>query len=300
MKSFSKYQVFIAFIFTVLIFVSCDKNKLYEFSYPTSEAHFVGAKNQSLQVLSATQAPQKIEFGTTDVATTDRLITYKLTSPTGAVAGTHYNIIGGSGGSITMPAGQSITSISVQGIFAAYNATGRKDTLVFTIAEPSLKSSTFSDTVKLALRGTCFEGDIVLTELLGNYANTRETFGTSPYGPYLTKITAATSTGLKTARITVTNIWDNGWGPLQFDLDWNDPANTMATVVPQAAIAGSNAGDLSATYAGQTIAVRAPSAALAVTPPTYSYCLGKFTLKMQLGVTGVGFFGTLYTVNMAR
>jgi hypothetical protein len=300
MKSFSKYNLFIALILATLFFGGCDKNKLYEFDYPTSEAHFTGAKNQSMQILSATQAPQKIEFGTTDVASTDRLITYKLTSPTGAVAGTHYNIIGGAAGSITMPAGQSIASISVQGIFAAYNATGRKDTLIFTISEPSLKSSVFSDTVKLALRGSCFEGDIVLAELLGNYANTRETFGTSPYGPYLTKITAATSTGLKTARITVTNIWDNGWGPLQFDLDWNDPANPMATVVAQAAIAGSNAGDLSATYNGQTIAVRAPSAALAVTPPTYSYCLGKFTLKMQLGVTGVGFFGSLYTVNMAR
>ncbi len=301
MKSFSKYHFLVAFVFAVFILIGCDKTKLYEFQYPNTEAHFLGAKNQSYQILSATQAVYKIDLGTTDVTTEDREVTYKVTSPSGAVGGTHYTIATGNAtGKIKIPAGQSTANITVQGLFAPYNATGRKDTIIFTLAEPSIKSSTFSDTVKLALRGSCFEGDIVLSELLGNYANTRELFGTSPYGPYLTKITAAVSTGVKTARITVTNIWDNGWGPIQFDLDWNDPLNTSAVVVPQNAIPGSNAGDLSATYAGQTIAVRAPSATLAVTPPTYSYCLGKFTLKMQLGVTGVGFFGTLYTVNMAR
>ena len=234
MKSFSKYHFFIAFIFAIFILSSCDKTKLYDYEYPASEAHFIGAKNQSYQILSATQPAYKIDLGTTDVVNADREISYKVTSPSGAVGGTNYNIAtGNSTGKIVIPAGQSTGNISVQGIFAPYNATGRKDTLIFIITQPSIKSSIFSDTVKLALRGSCFEGDIVLSELLGNYANTREVFGTSPYGPYLTKITSAVSTGVKTGRITVTNIWDNGWGPLQFDLDRNDPLNTSAIVVPQ-------------------------------------------------------------------
>ena len=220
MKSFLKYCSFLAVIFATILLVSCNKTKLYDFEYPSSEAHFLGAKNQSYQILSATQPVYKVDLGTTDVTQADREVSYKVTSPTGAIGGTHYTIAtGNTAGKILIPAGKSIANISVQGFFAPYNATGRKDTLVFIITEPSIKSSSFSDTVKLSLRGSCFEGDIVLSELLGNYANTRETFGTSPYGPYLTKITAAVSTGVKTARITVTNIWDNGWGPIQFDLD---------------------------------------------------------------------------------
>ena len=49
-----------------------------------------------------------------------------------------------------------------------------------------------------------------------------------------------------------------------------------------------------------TVAERVPTAALSATPGTYSYCDGTFTLKMQLGVTGIGWFNALYTVNMAR
>jgi hypothetical protein len=126
--------------------------------------------------------------------------------------------------------------------------------------------------------------------------NTRETFGTSAYGPYNTTISAVTLTSPTTGTITVTNIWDNGWGPITFTLDWTNPLATVATVVPQNAIPGSNAGDLSATYAGQTVAVRA----FAGQPGTFSACNSVFTLRMQLGVTGVGFFGSLYTVILRR
>jgi hypothetical protein len=276
----------------------CDKTMEYPTITPPPQAHFVGAKFQSYQILSATQPVYNIGLGTTDVATSDRVITYKVTSPTNAVAGTHYSIVsGGASGTVTIPAGQALANIALQGIYAPYNATGRKDTLVFTLTEPSLKSAAFSDTVKLALRGPCFEGDVTMGAFLGNYANTIETFGTgAPYGPYLTKITSSVLTSPTTGTIVVTNIWDNGWGPLTFNLDWTDPANRTATVVALAAIPGSNAGDLNPTYAGQTIAVR-PFAGQA---GTFSACNNKFTLKMQLGVTALGFFGSLYTVNMSR
>jgi hypothetical protein len=294
-------SLFLLLVTVLLINTSCNKTNEYPTITPNSEVHFVGTKNQTYQLLSAAQPVYNVVVGSTDVSNSDRTFTYKVSSTSGAIGGTHYSIASGNTtGTLTIPAGQALANIPVQGLYAPYNATGRKDTIVFSLTEPSLKAAAFSDTVKLVLRGPCFETDILMPDLLGNYANTRELFGTSAYGPYLTKITVATITGPSAARITVTNIWDNGWGPIQFDLDWSNPFATTATVVPQNAIAGSNAGDLNATYAGQTIAVRAPSAALAGTAPTYSYCLSKFTLKMQLGVTNVGFFNTLYTVNMAR
>jgi hypothetical protein len=278
----------------------CDKTQLYDIKTAEPEAHFTGAKDQRYSVLTNPAPAYVIRVGTTDVSNADRTVTINVTSPTGAAAGNQYTLGGiGAGNTVTIKAGQALDSFTVTANFASYT-TGRKDTLVFTVAEPSVKRAAFQDTIKLAIGGPCFEGDItatILNGLRGNYSNTRETFGAgAPYGPYLTSIPTATLTSLTTATIVVNNIWDNGWGPITFNLDWTDPVNRTATVVAQNAISGSNAGDLSATYAGQTVAVRP----FAGQPGTFSACNSTFTLRMQLGVTGVGFFGSLYTVNMGR
>jgi hypothetical protein len=277
------------------LFIGCKKeNTLVDVP---SQAHFVGNRNQSYSITSATPAPYKITVGTTDVSSSDRTVTFKIVSSTGAVAGTHYTLSGVSGSTVVIPAGKATADISVQGIFAPYNGTGRKDSLMFVLSSPSIDPAKFSDTVKLLLRGPCFEGDLVLADFLGAYKNTVETFGSNPaYGPYTTTISAVNQLTPTTGTVTVTNIWDNGWSPITFTLDWTNPANRTATVVAQSAIGGSDAGDLSSTYAGQTVAVR-PFAGNA---GTFSWCGNTLTLRMQLGVTGVGFFGLLYTVNMAR
>jgi hypothetical protein len=289
-------NISLASLVVLLAATGCDKTKPYEIKTAEPEAHFVGAKNQTYSVVVNPAPAYKVYLGTTNVATSDRTITVNITSPTGATAGNQYTLSGlGAGNTITIKAGQAIDSILVTANFSSYTA-GRRDTLVFTIKEPSLKSSSFLDTVKLALRGPCFEGDVTLNNLRGNYANTRETFGASNYGPYLTTIPTVTATTLTTGSIVVTNIFDDGWGPLTFNLDWTDPLNRTATVVAQNAITPSNAGALNGAYAGQTVAVRP----FAGQPGTFSACNSTFTLRMQLGVTGVGFFGSLYTVNMAR
>lgn len=280
----------------LIILASCNKNNEYNLVTPGSYAHFLGAKFQSYSITSATTAAYTVSLGTTDVAATDRTVTFNITSPTGAVKGTHYTL-STTGNTITIPAGQATADIKVQGVYAQYTA-GRKDTLVFTISSPSIDPAKFQDTVKLTLRGPCFEGDVNLNDFKGTYAHTTETFGTgAPYGPYVTTISAVNQLTATTGTVTVTNVFDAGWGPLTFTLDWTDPNNRTATVVAQTAIPGSNAGDLSSTYAGQTIAVR-PFASGNV--GTFSACNGTLTLKMQLGVTGVGYFSNLYTVNMAR
>jgi hypothetical protein len=298
MKQFKNISL-ASLIVLLAVTAGCDKTKLYDIKTADPEGHFVGAANQSYSVLVNPAPAYVVRVGTTNVSNADRTLTINVTSPTGATASNQYTLGRvGAGNTVTIKAGQAIDSFTVQANFASYT-TGRKDTLVFTITEPSLKPSTFLNKVTLALGGPCFEGDITaatLNALRGNYPNSRETYGTSPYGPYLTTIPTATSTGLTTATIVVTNIWDNGWGPITFNLDWTDPVNRTATVVSQNAIAGSNAGDISGTYAGQTVAVRP----FAGQPGTFSACNSTFTLRMQLGVTGVGFFGSLYTVNMAR
>jgi hypothetical protein len=194
---------------------------------------------------------------------------------------------------VTIPAGKAIDSIEVRGVFSQYSS-GRKDSLIFTLKEPSLKAAPYNSTYRLYMRGPCFEGDMVLAELLGSYKNTNELFGTSAYGPYLTTISKVTQISPTKGTIVVTNIWDNGWNPITFTLDWTNPANRTATLVEQAGIG--DAGTLNPAYAGQDISVRPFAGQVG----TFSYCKGTIQLKMQLGVTGLGFFGQLYTVNMAR
>lgn len=277
------------------IMAGCDKTKPYDVLMAESQVHFIGAKFQSYQMAVNPAPVYKINIGTTDVSSSARTVTVNVTSPTGAVAGTHYSLVGGN--TVTIPAGQATVALDVQGVYSQYTS-GRKDTLVFTLAQPDIKPAKFTDTIKLVLRGPCFEGDVTLSAFAGNWV-ANETFGTSAYGPYACTIPAASITPLTatTATIVVTNIWDNGWGPITFTLDWTDPANRTAVVVPQAAIPGSNAGDINSAYAGQTVAVRAHATG---GPGTFSACNNTFTLRMQLGVTGVGYFGSLYTVNLTR
>jgi hypothetical protein len=304
MKSISK---FLLPVIAILMFVmtGCDKTKLYDNAFPSPEAHFVGAAAQNYSILSATQAPYIITVGTTDVASTDRIVTYKVTSPTGAIGGTHYTIANGNTtGTVTIPAGKATADISVQGLYTPYNATGRKDTLVFTISEPSLKASSFLNTVKLALRGPCFEGDVTLTNFTGAW-KAIEQFGTgAPYGPYNVTIPTVVSTGPTSGTITVTNIFDASWGPIQFNLDWSNAASRTVLAIPQTAIPGSDAGDLNPAYAGQTIAERPFTTPVytgtGANVGTFSACNNTITLRMQLGVTGLGYFANIYTVNLTR
>lgn len=280
-----------------MLLTSCDKTKEYDVIVPPAQAHFMNKTTVNYSILSTSTPALKIPIGVTKAAAVDRTVTISVSSNT-ATPGTDYTV---SGTSITIPAGQVIdSSFTITGIYASY-VNGERDTLKVAIIDPEVTPSDYNDTLTVILRGPCFEGDVTRTALLGAYNNTIETFGTgSPYGPYSTAVTAFTTTSATTGVITVTNIWDNGWGPIQFNVDWTDPANRVVTAVAQAAIPGSNAGDLSATYAGQTVAVRAFTAPSPANTGTFSACNQTFTLRMQLGVTGVGYFGNIYTVNLGR
>ncbi len=293
MKFFNRISL-LALVAFVIVSAGCSKSKPYDVTIPASQVHFDGAEDQAYAVRSAAVGPYEIEVGTTDVISTDRTVTFNIISTTGAVAGTQYSVPGGN--TVTIPAGKATGVIFIQGIFSGYPV-GRVDTLIIALTEPSVKPAEFSDTIKLAIGDICVEGvgfDIIDFE--GAYANTNEDFG-GPYGPYTTTISSVTSTGPTSATIVVTNIFDDGWDPLTFDLEWSDPAGLTAIIVPEPAVGGSDAGSINPAYAGQTVAIRAhPTGGVG----TFSSCNNTLTLRMQLGVTGLGYFAPVYTVVMER
>lgn len=275
----------------VLLAPGCNKTN-DNLSIPPEQATFAGQSSGTYFVLT-NNSSFKIPVGLTTVSSSDRTINVSVTSPTGAIQGTHYTL---TSSSIVIPAGKAIDSIEVKANFAQYTS-GRKDTLVFTFTEPGVKGSDFNNTYRLLVRGACAENDIVLSDFLGTYANTNELLGTGPYGPYTTTISAVNQTSATTGTITVTNIFDSGWDPLVFTLDWTDPANRKVTLVAQ--VAGGNSGDLfGAQYDGIPYAVRPVPGGLVY--GTFSYCSQTISMKMNIGVSGVGYSPTLYTVNMAR
>jgi hypothetical protein len=281
----------------IILIGSCNKNDPYELIVPGSFIHFTGSKVQAYPVRSASVAVYDIGVGTTDVKGEARTVTFTVTSPTGAVEGTQYTL-GTTNKTVTIPAGGATAVIPVQGKFSGYPP-GRIDTLVFVFKQPSLDPAPFLDTVKLALGDICSETNAFsLNDFLGTYANTNELFGTSAYGPYTTTISNVTPLTATTGTMRVTNIWDNGWGPIDFTLNWASMAAKTTTVIPQTAIPGSNAGDMNPIYAGQTVAVRVHTTQAAT--GTFLSCTKRFVLNMQLGVTGVGYFAALYTVTMQQ
>lgn len=278
---------------------SCKKNDADFLTVAEPQAHFVGGTLQTYNITSATVAPYTVTIGTTDVSSSDRTVGFKIVSPTGAVQGTQYTVSNTSG-VVTIPAGQALATFNIQGVYSQYT-TGRRDTLLITLSQPSVKVAKFSDTLRLVLRGPCFEGSIVPSEFLGTYANTIEVYGTgAPYGPYTTTISAVTAgSTATTANITVTNIFDDHWNPATFTLDWTNINARKITLVQQNV--GGNAGNVfGASYNGMPVLLR-PAVSGAV--GTFSYCNSTLKLVMNVGVqtpSGAGFDTADYTVTMSR
>lgn len=277
---------FIAFLIGVLFIQSCKKQELI---VPDQKAFYLTNPARGTYRITAAGQTFRIPVGLTAVAEGSRTVTFTVSSPTGAVAGTHYNL---SSNTLTFTDGKAVDSIVVAAVFSQYLA-GRVDTLVFTINEAD-RSPNLRSTYTLVITGPCFEGSVNLNTLLGAYRNTNEDYG-GAYGPYTTTVTAVMPLTATTGRITVANLYDYGWNPVVFTLDWTDPVNRKVTLVQQSGIG--DAGTISSTYAGQDISVRPHSNGQV---GTFSVCNQTIQLKLQLGVTGVGWFGTLYTVNMAR
>lgn len=211
----------------VALFAGCDKTKPYKVTVPPAQVHFTGDKTQVYSVVVDPVPTYKVTVGTTDVADVDREVGFAVKLSSGAVSGTDFTI--SPTDKVVIPAGHTTADITVQAKFNSYTA-GEKDTLTFFLKEPSVKVAAFMDTVKLVLRGPCFDGDISastpISMMNGDYTNTME----PGYGPYTSSITGlvhpatgTTSTG------TINNVFDS-FGPLTINFDWTDPNNVKVNI----------------------------------------------------------------------
>ncbi|PZR29335.1 MAG: hypothetical protein DI535_03045 [Citrobacter freundii] len=272
---------------------SCKKDEIKQLD-PGQVAFFSSTQLTGSYSIVSPGVVYKIPVGLTSPVSSGKTKTVNVTatSTTGAVEGTHFTYTK----TLTFAPDKITDTIIVTGVQAQYLA-GRKDVVKFTFADASDFSPTLNSTFTLNISGPCFEGDINPDDFLGTYANTVETFGAgSPYGPYTTTISSVVSTGPKTAEITVTNLYDAGWNPIKFTMDWSDVTNRKITLTQQSGIA--DAGTVSATYEGEDISVRSSPAG----PGTFSWCEGTLTLKLQVGVTGLGWFNQspYYIVTLER
>jgi len=241
---------------------SCDKTKPYDIITPSPEVHFVGDATQSYTLDTSTVGPQTITIGTTNVSSQDRTVTYSVSSPTGAVTGTQYTLT--PTGTLVIPAGKATADITVQGNYSSYTS-GRKDTLIFSLSEPSVKVASFLNSVKLVLRGPCFDGDVTLSDMSGNYANS-----TDPDDPvYAVKVSNLTTTSATTGTGSINNLWDAG-GTVTINFDWTDPTNIQISI-PRQSIGVDYA-------AGQPISIRTTRGAKS----TFSVCNQTITLVTDL------------------
>lgn len=282
------FRILIPIVAAVMLLTGCDKNQPYDAVVAPAQVHFtnnagVSAKYLPYYVSNDASSNYDVTVGSTDVSSSDRTVTYKVTSPSGAVAGTHYTI--SNGGTVTIPAGAATANIKVHGIFAPYASGTRKDTLIFTLTEPSVSPAKFLDTVRLVLQRYC---NVTLAGIEGPYTRTFE--GT--YGPYTSTVINVTSTSATTATGTITNVYNSGITANNVVFNWSNPANFTVTIPEQ------NTGLMGSGY---QIWIRTSSGS----GNTFSSCDQTIDFKIDLlakTATGVlaGYFELNYPITMGR
>lgn len=243
-------------------------------------------------ILNSPSSQFKIPVGITNVSNEDRTIVFTITSPTGAVAGTHYT----APTSIVIPAGEALDSLAVHGIFANYPI-GRRDTLHIDITGGDVDVNNYNNRYTLILEKYC---DVILTDLDGVYTQTRyrNSIGGGAVGPFAINFGAVTSTGPTSGTMTITGLRLMNFGvpldPIEIELDWADPANFKATIPLQ--------------YTGWDYDTDQPI--LIRTSPgvtnTFSSCGQTFTLLVDWIVDNypapgsAAFYEQEYSINIAR
>ena len=261
------YSYFLSFtgliILLISLIVSCEKPQA-DVILPTSAAHFTNKTSANFAITGANQT-YKIPVGVTTVSSTPRTVNISVSSPTGA-GNAQYTL---SSTTITIPAGQTIDSLTVSPVYSQYTA-GRKDTLIFTITGGTdLVAAPYNKTFTLVLRGPCFEGNTVLADLAGKYANS-----TDPDDPkYTVTISNLVTTSATTGTGTITNLWD-GLGPVTISFDWTNPADPRVSIARQRTGYYYN----SSTTPKQEFSIRTTSGKVS----SFSWCNQSLTLTTDL------------------
>ena len=263
MKTFIKY---FTVIFLILGMVSCEK-EMENFTPPSFSQILKSSATDSYFIQNSPNSVYKIPIGLSTVSDVDRVVTFTVTSPTGAVAGTQYDL--SHINSITIPAGKAIDTLQIKGLFAGY-PTGRRDTLVVQLTGGDVEAGGTLQTFRLVLQKYC---DVDLAALNGSYANTRESYtdGSSPYGPYTTVVKNLVMVAGSTTKAEgyVENIYNDNWNDIKILLDWTDPVAFKATIPLQ---------PTGKSYGGSPTSVRSHSGKA----NTFSSCDQSFTFTIQL------------------
>jgi len=231
----------IAVAATTLLMAGCDKTQEYDVIVPPVQAHFLNKTVGTYYVSNDPNSVFKIPVGITKASSKPTVINITMTSPTNAVSGTQYTL---PTTTVTIPAGKVVDSLAVKGIFSGY-ATGRIDTLTFTIQSGDVPASDYNKVYKLVLRKYCA---VVSNDLIGNYTTSRDYYNVTQASAatYTTSISNWTSTGATSATVTIKNLGatlDIGFGPflptdgaaigLLATLDWSNPANFTISIASQ-------------------------------------------------------------------
>lgn len=262
----------------LLVIDACTKKETDEAAIPEKVAHFTNTTIANYYVQNVPNSTFKIPIGITTPVATATKITVSVSSPTGATAGTQYIL---PSTTVTIPAGKTIDSLPIQGLFAGFPGT-RRDTLVFKITGGDAAPASYNDTYKLVLQKYCA---VDITTFAGTYNNMNDNDGSPVYSATVAAITAANRTSATTGYIIISGLWGvPGSGPIRVNLDWTDPGN-FKTDIPT----------------GQPLYVD-PSFGQAFVRPvgsgTFSSCSNTFTLKYQVYVSLGSFAAT--TTTMAR
>jgi hypothetical protein len=192
---------------------------------------------------------------------------------------------------VTIPAGQALGYLVIQGNYNYYNGTIRKDTLVFTFATGGeIPPSDFNDTFTLIMRGPCVDGyDFDAAEFDGIYNNVSDDGYLSPYPVIITSSPA----GPTSAILHIQYLGEQFYGPLPSDpavnpgvavkIDWSNPANLTTTIDSQAYSFIPSFGQVSVMTEG--------------TPGTFSSCHQTFTINYDLLGNGLDFGLTTSTIS---
>lgn len=283
-----------------IVFIACSKDKERDdyLTIPPAQAHFANKTTGRFQV-SSTNQTYKIAVGVTNVENRDRVVNFSVSSNSGAVAGTHYTI---AQTSVTIPAGKTTDTIVLTANPALYPLGGRRDTLNFTILEPSVTPSTYNKSFRLVLSGPCQENVIDLQEFVGEYNGSTEDYLGTVSGPYTINVLSAVQTSPTSGILTINNIRDGEWqDPIKITLDWSNPSVRTVTAIENPAIAGTNAGSVyGATYNGRTLSARQYAGSPGTALGTFSICNQTISVDLQLGITAVGWGNGWLTLFLAR
>ena len=249
---------------------------------PPSQAHFMDL-NSAVYFITDTIVTDTIPIGVTTVANKDRTVSFTVSSPSGAVAGTQsndqYTL---SSATVTIPAGQALGYIVVKGNFAFYKKDStRKDTLVFSLVNGQaggIVPADFNDSFTLVLRGPCLEGvDFDPAEFNGTYNNCIDFQpGSFSSGTYSVIISSGSS-GPTSSTLVIQNFAAGGFSPfpagsptlspgITVSLDWSNPSDLKASVVSSVLFTDPTYGPVTMT----------------ATPGTFSSCHQTFTFNYDL------------------